>query len=164
MLALEAELLQGALRRLRQQGDARGALSELDRYRTRYPGGSLSDEERAARVEALLALGDRVVALAILDELEAAGRLNHSSRLRLTRAELLAQAGRCQEALKELAPFADAPGGALRERALYCRASCWSQLGDDAASRRDLERYLLLYPSGRFAEPARQVLEKVEPE
>jgi hypothetical protein len=45
-----------------------------------------------------------------------------------------------------------APGapGRPNERALYGRASCRLRAGDSGGARNDLQRYLAIYPHGRF--------------
>lgn len=45
--------------------DPAAALRELDRYRTRFPGGALAAEETVVRVQALLARGDDAKARAL---------------------------------------------------------------------------------------------------
>jgi TolA-binding protein len=49
-------------RRTLGDGDAAGALRELDNYESRFPRGALGEEAEALRVEALLAEGDRAAA------------------------------------------------------------------------------------------------------
>lgn len=56
--ALEAELVLHALRLLRNDRDAAGALRELDLYRARFPDGDLAEEVLALSIEAHAALAD----------------------------------------------------------------------------------------------------------
>jgi TolA-binding protein len=156
-LALQARLLAAAIERLRKAHDAKGALVLLDELEARYAGGPVSTEAMLLRLEALLSIGKRKQALALLDggSFEGAPR---QEELRLLRGELRAQAGRCGEALDDFQPMAG-PGGGLAERALYGQASCHATLGDRTRARQELERYLELYPKGAFAAKARQALE-----
>ena len=55
----EARLLGTAIRRLRRDHDARGALAALDQGAVKFSGGQLDAEAALVRVEALLALDDR---------------------------------------------------------------------------------------------------------
>jgi tetratricopeptide (TPR) repeat protein len=150
-LAAESGLLGEALRALRQAQDPTLALATLDRYRRQFPRGQLRVEAEVARVDALLALGRGADAVAVLDRLE-----RPTPELRLLRAELLAEGGRCPEAL---AVFERAltGGGALAERALAGRATCRALLGDGFGASNDARRYLELYPRGRRAEAMRRL-------
>jgi hypothetical protein len=157
-VALESELLQRALERLRREHDGAAALRALDDYRRRFPAGVLASEAAVARIDALLLLGRRGEALDQLQRLP----LSHVGRrteLQLLRAELQAERS-CPKALPDfdsvLAASASAP---LTERALYGRATCRLRLGDSPGARLDLERYLTRFPSGRFASQVRSRLE-----
>jgi hypothetical protein len=78
----------------------------------------------------------------------------------LQRAEQLAQAGRCAEALEPFSVVADnAEDSPLVERGLFGRARCHLALGHSAEGREDLETYLARFPSGHFAAQARSLLE-----
>jgi hypothetical protein len=153
-IALESELLTGALAKLRRDHDPRGALSLLDDYQARFPQGVLWLEASAARVDALLLLGRRDDALAWLARipLDRAGR---SIELQLLRAELYAErdCGRAIPDFDAVLVFSGAP--ALAERALYGRAACRLRLGDVVGGRSDLHAYLARYPKGRFADQVR---------
>jgi hypothetical protein len=157
----EAALLASALRRLREGNDAVGALALLDEHSRRFgDAGPLADEARATRIEAWLRSGDRASALATLETLTLRpwGR---GRTLRAARADLLAEADRCAEALADfqavLASDATA-SDAIAERALFGRASCLARQGDSTAARADLERYLARFPDGAHAERARAAL------
>ena len=155
----EPRLLADALASLRAQGDAKGALALLAEYRRRFPRGTLRSEARVAEVEALLSLDRRAEALRVLDGL-VIERLPRGTEAGLLRAELRAEAGRCAEAIADFDRCAAARNcsGELEERALFGRASCRGKLGQAAAARADLERYLLRFPHGRRSEAVRRAL------
>jgi len=165
-LALEQALLDRALKSLRKQRDAKAALALLAEHARRYPGSELAPEAAMLRVEALLHLGRRAHALAVLEELPLAKLPNRDERYVL-RGELRAAAGRWREAQADFevplrnftAPAAHARVRDARERALWGRASARSRLGDEAGARDDLRSYLRAFPSGRFAAQARALLQ-----
>jgi hypothetical protein len=158
-LGEESALLGRALAQLRRGGDPAGALATLDEYETRFPRGAMAFDALAARVETLVKLGRKDAALARLDGV-GAGKLAQSPTLRVLRGELRAGAGRLDEAIADFEPAlaSGASRGDLLERALWGRGSCRARRGDTAGARADLERYLELYPKGRFAGEARRVL------
>ena len=88
------------------------------------------------------------------------GQLPRGAELAVLRAELRAEAQRCPEALADFDRCAAAAGcrPEAQERALYGRASCRGKLGQGAAAREDLERYLARFPHGRFASAAARAL------
>ena len=152
----ETRRLAQAFHALRVDGDAAAALKALDEYAQRFPNGTLAPEARVARVEALLALGRTGDALPLL--LAMRDRDTGLTRdVQITRAELLAEKDRCAEAM---ADFDDLVRADVRdvvgERALYGRAACHLRAGRTAAARQDLDRYLSVYPGGRFAGAARR--------
>jgi hypothetical protein len=65
----EATLLWTAFRLLRQQHDPAAALRKLDEHRRHFPASALRTEADLARAEALVALGRRAEATALLDQL-----------------------------------------------------------------------------------------------
>jgi len=157
----EALLMARAFRRLRNEGDARGALAALDERERRFGAGAFETEAALARAEALVLLGRGDQALPILLGI----RDPHAGltpEVRVTRAELLARAKRCDEAVGdfELVLATGAPS-ATRERALYGRASCRLQGAAPDRARADLEQYLVDYPDGRFAPVVRAALNRL---
>src|SRR5262249_33064052 len=83
---LESHLLGAALKKLRRQSDPRGALDLFDQYDKKFPHGRMAPESLLGRVEALMALGKRSDALAILDGPLAEWRMSRS--IRVLRGEL----------------------------------------------------------------------------
>jgi hypothetical protein len=157
-LAEESRLLGSALRRLRQDGDAQGALALLDEHTARFgSGGALAPEAEATRIEALVRLGRHAEALRLLDGL---GPAPARRELRATRGELRAQAGRCAEALADFDALLVSGGAddAVTERAFWGRAGCRARGADADGARADLTDYLARFPRGRFAERARAAL------
>jgi hypothetical protein len=156
----EAHALGDAVRRLRRDDDPRGTLAALDEHDARFPGGALAGEASLLRVEAELALGERAVALRLLDGLVLDGTAR-ARELFVLRGELRAEAGRCAEAMADLARGAAArPGAAdaIDERALFARASCASRLRRYADARRALEEYATRFPNGPHAAEAARIL------
>jgi len=161
----EAQLLADAIARLRQRHDPRGALTLLDRYSQTYPNGVLASEARSARIEAMVKVGDRASALALLDQPATfAGRLGAEQLL--TRAELRASVGRYGDALGDFdrllatsGPLAAAVSAAGVERALYGRAVTLGHLGRDRRAREDLETYQRRFPSGKNASEVTRLLD-----
>jgi hypothetical protein len=144
----ESHLLGLALRKLRKEGDARGALELFDQHDKRFPAGRLGPEARFGRVEALMALGRRSEALAILD----AAPLSDLRRpIRVLRGELRAGLGRCAEASSDFAAsLSSDPHDTIDDRALFGRAFCRAELGDKAGAKVDLSLYASRFPSGQF--------------
>src|SRR6185369_9369167 len=68
-LAQESGLMAAAIHKLRTEGDPKGALALLDEHRARFATGALAVEEKLTRVDALLQLGRRAQALALLEPL-----------------------------------------------------------------------------------------------
>ena len=164
-IAVEQALLGQAMRMLRDGHDARTALSLLTEHGERFPKGALSAEETMLRIEALLALGQRDEALAVLDRVPLASLPNRDEQL-VVRGELRAANRRWREAKQDfdeeleahVLPAASARARAIEERALWGRASARSRLGDLDGARADLDLYLRYFPGGRFAGPAASLL------
>ncbi len=154
----ESHLLAQALRKLRQEHDARGALELLDRYSQRFAGGRLAPEAALGRIEALMTLGRHQEALRLIESTPA---LPLGRETTLLRGELRASAGRCQEAIADFgAALSATPRDGLDDRALFGRAFCRARGGDRAGGRAELERYLSIFPKGSFAVEARRALEQ----
>jgi hypothetical protein len=153
----EAQILAGAIARLRQAHDPAGTIRALDRYQAAYPHGVLEAEAASLRVEATLQLGDQRAALRLLDARAAfAGRLGQQQLL--TRAELRASAGRYTEALADFDRALPGAAPAEAERALYGRAVCHGRLGHEERARADLTAYRQQFPAGRHAAEVARLL------
>jgi hypothetical protein len=157
----EARLVARAFRHLRSEGDAAAALAALDERERQFGAGALATEAALARAEALLLLGRTDEALPILVGVHDP-RTGLTPDVRVARAELLARARRCVEAVDDFdALLAPGAARATRERALYGRASCRLQVGHTKGAQIDLDQYLMEYPQGRFAPAVRAALEKL---
>ena len=167
-IAVEQALLGQAVRMLRDGHDARTALALLSEHAERFPKGALSAEETMLRIEALLALGQRDAALAVLDRVPLASLPNRDEQL-VARGELRAAKGRWREAKQDFddtlrergLPAGSAKARNLQDRALWGRASARSRLGDEEGARADLNLYLRHFPGGQFAGPAASLLKGV---
>jgi hypothetical protein len=156
-LAAETAALEQVLFKLRRKHDAAGALALLDQSQALFAHSTLALEAKVARVDALLALGERDQALAVLEHLPLA-QVGRGGEMRLLRAELRAR-GDCARALSDFdALTAQALPSSLAERALYGRAACEVQVGDAVHARADFGLYLARFPAGRFAAAARREL------
>jgi hypothetical protein len=158
-LAQESALLAVALRKLRQDGDARGALATLDQHDARFAAGALAPEATLARIEALIKMHKNRDALALLER-ATPSPLGRGRDLIVARAELRAAAGRCAAATRDfdLLLADDFSFDEVAERALWGRASCRATAKDTTGARRDLQDYLARFPSGRHAAAARAAL------
>jgi len=156
--ATEARLLAGAFRALRAGQDPVAALSALDRYDRAFPRGALAGEARIARVEALMVLGRRAEALALLAAPDG-GETPATRNVLVMRGELFAEAGQCGSAVRDFERILAAGARDDAEaRALFGRAACRLRGGDAAAGEGDLRRYLERHPDGAFAAAAREAL------
>jgi hypothetical protein len=155
-LMRQSQLLDEALGRLRA-GDGGGALAILDGYRLRFGGGTLTAEVDVARLRALVLLGRRREALALVDgwSLDDWAR---GAELYVVRGELRAEAGRWPQALGDFYAALEHVDGELYERALWGRSVCRQALGDRAGAAADAQAYLRRFPAGRFAAAAAQLL------
>ena len=159
----EGNDLARVFRALRAGGDAGAALRALDEHDRRFPHGVLATEARIARAEALVSLNRRAEALPLLIGIEDSGD-GLTPEARVTRGELLAEARRCEEAVRDFdAVLALDDQGATGGRALYGRARCHQAAGDPAAARRDLQQFLARHAGDRFAPAARRLLESLPP-
>jgi len=154
-LLAESRLLARAVSQLRDEHDAAGALSTLDEHARRFSHGVLVREAQLARVESLVAAGQRGAALTLLESMDLS-QTPRGEDLRVLEGELLAESGRCDEAVRVLDV---ALGSALvreaEDRAAYRRATCLPE----GAQRSALEGYLRRFPRGKFVEQARSRLE-----
>lgn len=144
-----------ALRKLRAEHDAAGALAALREHGKAFPASTLAGERKALEVEALLALHRDREALALLDTV-ALDELPRSGERLVVRGELRAAAKRWPEAHgdfdRALARVSGSP--AWHERALWGRGVARLRLGEREAGLADIERYRDTYPKGRFAAEA----------
>jgi hypothetical protein len=156
--ASEATLLATVFRKLRSEKDAVSALAALDNYDRAYPAGWLRGEATVARAEALLALGRSAEALPFLESAGGAGG-TLTRNMRVTRGELFAKADRCDRAGEDFSEVLLVnQTDPLAERALSGRAACAWRSGHPDDARRDLRRYLGLFPEGARADEARRLL------
>lgn len=156
-LAAETAALERVLIKLRRERDAAGALALLDQSESLFARGALSLEAKMARVDALLMLGQRAKALAILDHLPLS-QVGRGGELRVLRAELRAKDD-CARALADFDVLVTQPLSApLAERALYGRAACELQVGDSSHAQHDFTQYLSRFPNGRFEGSVRREL------
>lgn len=154
----ESALLGAAMARLRQTHDAAGALTLLESYRQQFPHGVLQPEADLIHVTALLDLGRRRDALAVLDPRELADDTPRGLELLVVRGELRAEAGRCPAAIADFDTALDQVQGELLARGLYGRSRCRARVGNAAGAQSDLVEYLRRFPDGRFSAAARQSL------
>jgi len=158
----ETHLVAQAFQALRTDKDAEAALRVLDEWARRFPNGSLADEARVARVEALLVLGRTADALPLLLEMRDSSGLTRD--IQTVRAELLSERDRCAEAMPDFDDLLKAGlHDAADERALYGRAACDLRAGRTALGRQGLGLYLRAYPDGRFASAVRRAADDLGP-
>ena len=152
-------MLGQALRRLRNEHDPAGALDILTRHASSFPQSPLTSERSVLEVEALLALGRRDEALLRLDRMSLDNTPRSAERY-VVRGELRARAQRWSEAGVDFdQALARGKGNPVwQERALWGRAATRTHTGDQAGARADLQIYLQLYPTGRFAPEAERLL------
>jgi len=148
-----------AMRSLRNDHDPAGALEILTRHAALFPQSPLGSERSVLEVEALLALGHRNEALVRLDRMSLDNTPRSAERY-VVRGELRARAQRWSEAGVDFdQALAHGKGNpAWQERALWGRAATRTHTGDQAGARADLQIYLQLYPTGRFASEAARLL------
>lgn len=152
----EARQLVEAIRRLRNDHDARGALSLLDMIQS-SSAATFADEIALVRVEALLDLGDRAAALAVLDSLPLPD-IPRGEELLVLRGDLRAGAKRWADAIGDYTRGTAAATPQLVERSLFGRASCRMGVGETAFARSELQDYLQRFPNGMFVAEARRLL------
>ena len=148
-----------AMRSLRNDRDPEAALEILTQHAALFPQSPLNSERSVLEVEALLTLGRRDEALLRLDGMSLDDTPRSTER-HVVRGELRARAQRWKEAAADFdQALAYGQGSqALQERALWGRAATRTHTGDQEGARADLEIYLRLYPTGRFASEAARLL------
>lgn len=141
-----------AMRRMRSLGDASGALALLQEHARFYPRSGLAGERKELEVEALLALHRNGEALATLDSMSVEDLPRAGERL-VVRGELRAAAKRWLDASTDFDQALSMVSGspAWHERALWGRAAARLRCGERESGLADMERYLDVYPRGRFA-------------
>jgi hypothetical protein len=151
----EQTAMREAVRRLRQGGDAEGALTLLNELEKSHPRSLFALERSNLQVEAALTLGREKEALARLDGM-ALDDLPRSAERYLLRGELRARFRRWSEARDDFdhALSHGAVAGNGHERALWGRGVARLRAGDPAGGQADLYRYLATYPSGHHATEA----------
>lgn len=153
----EAQLLREAVRALHIDRRPAVALDMLQEYEATYASSDLAYEAKMLSAEAQLALGNRHEALVALNAV--AGKRSLPMELALLRAELMASAHQCKEALAAFSHFSVAALGPLQqERVLYGEGVCLAELGDSVAARRVYMDYQTRFPHGRFAQSVRRAL------
>jgi hypothetical protein len=151
----ESALLSRALVKLRRDVEPDAALTLLDDYAARFPGGVLLPEVTAVRIEALLARNDGATALETLDGLPTP-QIPLERAMRVLRGELRAKAARCLDATRDFTRVLQTPpSDAIDERALRGRAACAALTHDDDQLRADLDTYVARFPDRPFASEAR---------
>jgi hypothetical protein len=158
-LAAEMALFEVARLRRDVLGNSVGALEALQRYRARFPTGTLRREVDLAYLVLLTRLGRHDEALGesqrMLDS--ASGRERtfelHLLRGNIYRKNLQSPAQAAQEYAK-----AEQLRGASTE-VTYLRGSCLEQLGDNAGAAAAYRRYLEKSPTGQRAAEVRQRLD-----
>jgi TolA-binding protein len=141
----------------RQLHDLAGARDAFSRYLDDYPHGSLQQEVRLSLMEVDAALSKSREALGQASSfLESYPSSERAPDVRLLRANLLREKGRCDDALADYRQLVAHP--TLGEEALFFSAWCQRQddrLDDAEASLREL---LQRFPNGRYASEARAAL------
>jgi hypothetical protein len=157
-LADEAAVVRQAFEQLQVARDPEAALAMLDRHDQRFASGELSREVRRIRIDALLALHRRSVALALLDAETDLGSDLSGGELRLLRAALRLEARRPREALADYQYVKASPFVGLRDEVLYGEALCRALAGEQAEAQRLFSGYLEQFPRGKHAAEARAAL------
>jgi hypothetical protein len=99
-LIAESRQVALAVTQLRVDRDAPAALATLDAHDQQFPHGALLQEARLARIEALIVSGQRSAALGLLESMNLS-IAPRGDELRVLEGELLAESGRCPEALTQ---------------------------------------------------------------
>ena len=132
------------------------AAERYQALRAKHPRGSYDREARIGLIEARVRGGDVGGARREADAFVVAyPKSERSSELQFLRAEIARQSGQCGEAVDM---YASAERSRRRGDALYFKAWCLIELGDDDAGRTALQDYLRAFPGGRHAKRARKGL------
>jgi outer membrane protein assembly factor BamD (BamD/ComL family) len=145
------------LRKLRNENNPTAALAALEEHAQAYPRSALVGERGVLEVEALLALHRDREALQRLDGMSLS-ELPRSGERFVVRGELRAATRRWQEAKADFDQALSRVSGspAWHERALWGRGVARLRCGEQELGMADVERYLDLYPRGRFAAEAKR--------
>jgi hypothetical protein len=135
------------------------ALGLLDVHLQHYPEGLTRPDAERARIAVLLRLSRKPEALEALDHQSAL-----PTDLRVVRAELRVEAQRYEEAIGDFGAVLVTDDDRFAQRALYGRAMARQRQGDRPRMTADLERYLLIYPRGEFADRVRNELRRATSE
>ncbi|HEX9294677.1 MAG TPA: hypothetical protein VF881_02550 [Polyangiaceae bacterium] len=156
-LGAEARLLRRAIESLRSEANPRLTLALLDEHRQSFPDGRLRANADLLRIDALLALGRRAEALALLQRLS----LDDGPRteeLLVTRGELRASSD-CASAVRDFSNALARPlSNKWAERALRGRVVCRIREGDRTGAEPDLRAYIARFPNADFAPRVRALL------
>jgi hypothetical protein len=156
-LGRETALLGEALRARRERDFVR-ALAALDTYDREFPNGQSRSDAAFSRIDTLLALDRRDKVLALLDGLEPPdlAALPHSNEMRVLHGELMAETGRCREAVNAFdSALSGSLSSAVEERAWYGRAVCAAKSGNVIDLSTATDAYLQRFPDGRHAAQVR---------
>ena len=145
--------------------DPRGAAAAFAAYVAQYPEGPLVQEARLGLIESHLdgrALD--LAAGAIAAFLAAHPGSERREEIRLLQAHLIRERDGCRRAVEYYERLASraGPGAASadpRGEALYFAAACLREAGRGGEARRQLERYLALFPDGRHRREVEQALD-----
>ncbi len=148
-----------ALRRLRREHDAEGALVILGQLGRAYPDSRFAFERSSLEVEALLSLGRDGEALGRLDGLPL-DQLPRGAERYVVRGELRARAQRWSEARDDFQHALSLTSGqpAWSERALWGRAMAHLRLQNRESATADLRTYVDRFPSGKYVKEAARLL------
>lgn len=151
----EVHELDQAMGYLRRDHNPVAALATLDHYLARHPQGTLHQEARQARIDALLMLGRNQEALTALEATSFDPGLR-STEFLVVRAELRATRD-CRRAEQDFtAAIVHSPDARLMERILYGRGVCRIEMQDVAGASDDARSYLRLFPNGIHSDWARR--------
>jgi hypothetical protein len=153
----------GEIRR-RHLGDPGGAAAAFAAYVAQHPDGPLVQEARLGLIESHLdgrALDQAAGAIAAF--LAAHPGSERREEIGLLQAHLIRERDGCRRAVEYYERLAAraGPGAASadpRGEALYFVAACLREAGRAAEARRQLERYLALFPDGRHRREVEQAL------